>query len=89
LDPNTRKIACGKVKKIILGITEALGAKANLNIIPSYPSLINDISMTGMVKSVAEELLGKENVIVIDIDEDALPIAAAMYAEIALKFLTD
>ena len=131
LDPNTRKIACDKVKKTILGVAEALGAKADLNFIPSYPCLINDISMTGIVKSVAEELLGKENVIAIDkpgmgvedfayflqcvsgsffkigvknkekgivqpahsslfdIDEDALPIAAAMHAGIALKFLTD
>jgi len=66
LDPNTRKIACEKVKKIILGVTEALGAKANINFIPSYPSLINNNLMTDLVKSVAEELLGKDNVIVID-----------------------
>jgi len=66
LDPNIRKIACDRVKKIILGVTEALGAKANINFTPSYPSLINDNSMTDLVKSVAEELLGKDNVIVIN-----------------------
>jgi len=66
LDPNIRKIACDRVKKIILGVTEALGAKANINFTPSYPSLINDNSMTDLVKSVAEELLGKANVIVIN-----------------------
>ncbi len=131
LDPNSRKIACDRVKKIILGVTEALGARATINFIPSYPSLINDNSMTDMVKSVAEELLGKDNVMVInkptmgaedfsyflenvngsffkvgiknkekgivqpphsslfDIDEDALPIAAAMHTQIALKFLAE
>lgn len=52
-------------KEIILGVTEALGAKANIKFIPNYPSLINDISMTDIVKSVAEALLGKENVITI------------------------
>ena len=66
LDPNIRRIACKKVKKIILGVTEALGAKANVNFTPSYPSLINDNLMTDLVKSVAEELLGKDNVIVIN-----------------------
>lgn len=66
LDPNIREIAYDRVKKIILGVTEALGAKANINFTPSYPSLINDNSMTDLVKSVAEELLGKDNVIVIN-----------------------
>lgn len=131
LDPSTRKIACDRVKKIILGVTEALGAKANINFTPSYPSLVNDNSMTDLVKSIAEKLLGKENVVVrdkpsmgvedfayflqstagsffnvgvrnkekgiiqpahsslFDIDEDALPIATAIYAQIALKFLTE
>ena len=131
LDPNSRKIACGRVKKIISGVTEALGARATINFMPSYPSLINDHTMTDLVKSVAEELLGKDNVIVInkpamgaedfayflqnvngsffkvgiknkekgivqpahsslfDIDEDALPIAAAMHTQIALNFLVD
>ena len=66
LDPNIRKVSCERVKKIILGVTEAFGAKANINFTPSYPSLINDNSMTDLVKSVAEELLGKANVIVIN-----------------------
>lgn len=66
LDPNIREIACDRVKKIILGVTEALGAKANINFTPSYPSLINDNSMTDLVKSVAEGLLGKDNVIMVD-----------------------
>ena len=66
LDPNIQRIACKKVKKIILGVTEAFGAKANVNFTPSYPSLINDNLMTDLVKSVAEELLGKDNVIAIN-----------------------
>jgi len=102
LDSSTRKIACGRVKKIVLGVTEALGAKAKINFTPSYPSLINDNSMTDLVKFIAEKLLGKENVVVRDkpsmgVEDFAYFLQStagsffnvAMHAQIALKFLTE
>lgn len=66
LNPDTRKIAKEKVKKIILGVAESLDAKADVTFIPSYPSLINNITMTDVVKSATVALFGKDKSVVID-----------------------
>lgn len=130
LDPLTRETAKATVKRIIEGVATSLGATVEIAFTPSYPCLINNNEMVDLVKRVAEDLLDKENVIVVekptmgvedfayfvqeapgafyklgvgndqkgiasplhtnlfDVDEDALAVAAALHAKIALTFLT-
>lgn len=129
LDPATRELARERVTKIINNVTEAMGARAEIDFMPSYPSLINDSGMVDLAKENAEALLGKENVVLVekptmgvedcayflqkapgaflqlgvrnkekgivyplhnslyDVDEDCLPIAAALTACNAVRFL--
>lgn len=129
LSPETRISVRNKFKKIIEGISETMGAKAKINIIPSYPSLINDNKMVDFLKQNVESLLGKDSIIVkekpslgvedfayflekvpgaffylgtrnekkqiihpahsslFDIDEDALPLGAAIHAKTVYEFL--
>ncbi|HWR39227.1 MAG TPA: amidohydrolase [Patescibacteria group bacterium] len=63
LDPDTREFVRRQVNKIVTGIAEALGATVQVVLSASYPSLINDVAMTDLVKDSAESLLGKENVV--------------------------
>jgi len=130
LEPATRENAIATVKKIIEGVATSLGAQVDIRFIAGYPCLINDDNMANFVKHVAEDLLDKENVLVVekptmvvedfayfaqhapgaffslgvkndrkginhplhtiffDVDEDALAVAAALHAKIALTFLT-
>lgn len=129
LSPETRISVRNKFRKIIEGISETMDAKAKVNIIPSYPSLINDNKMVDFLKQNVESLLGKDSIIVkekpslgvedfayflekvpgaffylgtrneekqiihpahsslFDIDEDALPIGAAIHAKTVYEFL--
>lgn len=66
LGPESRERAKLKIKKIIEGVAESLGAEATIQFIPSYPCLINDDEMVDLVKSSAEELLSKNNVLLIE-----------------------
>lgn len=130
LSPQTRIHVRKKFKKIVEGVTESMGAKANIKIIPSYPSLINNDKMVDFLKKNIESLLGKRCILVkqkpsmgvedfayflekvpgaffylgtrnkrkqiihpahsslFDIDEDALPIGAAIHAKTAYEFLS-
>ena len=129
LDPQTREMAKREVKKIIEGVAASLGAIGKISFIPSYPCLINTNSMVDLVRNATEELLGKENVVMLekpsmgvedfayfvqeapgafyrlgvgnaakgivqplhtnlfDVDEEALVVAAAVHARVALAFL--
>ena len=129
LEPATRELARQKVSSILGGVAESLGATAEVTITPGYPSVVNDDTMTDLVKKSASAVLGEENVITLkkprlggedfayflqqapgsfyrlgvgnaakgiiqpahthffDIDEAALPLAAALHAQIAVDFL--
>ncbi|HWR31295.1 MAG TPA: amidohydrolase [Negativicutes bacterium] len=129
LDPQTREFATIRVKEIIEGVARSLQAEAVVSFTPSYPSVINDKAMVDFVRGVAEGVVGKENVVLIekptmgvedfayylqkapgaffqlgigneekgivhplhsnlfDVDEAALPIAAAVHTGIVLGFL--
>lgn len=55
------------IKKIATSIAENHGAKCKVNIIDGYPFLKNDIKYTQHLKEIAQESLGKENIIDLDI----------------------
>lgn len=129
LDPATREATANRLKDIVYNICTAMGANVTIELVPSYPSLINHDEMVDLVKTTAEQLIGEKNIIekklpslgvedfayfaqkvpgaffylgvrneaigiihqghssLFDIDEDALPLAAALHTAIVLRYL--
>ncbi|HYK76499.1 MAG TPA: M20 family metallopeptidase [Daejeonella sp.] len=67
LDETWRKEAHQKMKKMAEGIAEAMGGSCDFKIMSGYPFLVNEEKLTGQVRGFAEEYLGKENVLDLDI----------------------
>ncbi len=55
------------MKKMAEGIAEAMGGRCEFNIVSGYPFLINEENVTAAARTYAEEYLGKENVLDLDI----------------------
>jgi len=62
-----RKEAHKKMAKVAKSIAKSMGGQCEINIVKGYPVLINDKKVTRLAKKFAEEYLGKENVIDLDI----------------------
>jgi amidohydrolase len=56
-----------KMKKMAEGIAESMGGSCEFNIVRGYPFLINEEKLTAATRSHAEDYLGKENVLDLDI----------------------
>lgn len=67
MDEEWRADAHVKMKKIAEGIAESMGGSCDFNIKKGYPFLINEPKLTASARSHAEEYLGKENVLDLDI----------------------
>jgi amidohydrolase len=67
LDETWRDEAHIKMKKMAELIAESMGGKCEFEIRKGYPFLKNDIALTNRAKKYAEEYLGKENVVDLDI----------------------
>jgi amidohydrolase len=67
MDEEWRAKAHEKMKKMAEGIAEAMGGSCDFNIMRGYPFLINEEKLTANTRAYAEEYLGKENVIDLDI----------------------
>lgn len=67
LDEDWRKEAHQRMKKMAEGIAESMGGSCAFNIVNGYPFLINEEKLTASVRQAAEEYLGKENVLDLDI----------------------
>jgi amidohydrolase len=52
-----------RIERISTNIAKAFGGEATLHYYPGYPPLLNDSESTDFVKQIAEEVVGKENVI--------------------------
>ncbi len=61
-----RKEMHTKIETLSKGIAQSMGAHCEVNISKGYPVVKNDIEMTKRFKSAAIELLGKENVVDLD-----------------------
>jgi len=66
-DEKWRKEAHSRMKKIAVGIAESMGATCDFDIRIGYPFLVNEEKLTGEVRGYAEEFLGRENVIDLDL----------------------
>lgn len=67
LNEEWRKEAKRLMKKMAEGIAESMGGRCEFRIMDGYPYLINEEKLTAKAKAYAEEYLGKENVIDLDI----------------------
>lgn len=65
-DENWRMEAHQKMKKMAEGIAESMGGSCDFEVANGYPFLVNNEALTGKVKSYAEDYLGKENVVDLD-----------------------
>jgi amidohydrolase len=67
MDEAWRNDAHRKMKKMAEGIAESMGGSCEFNIMRGYPFLINEEKLTASTRSHAEDYLGKENVLDLDI----------------------
>ncbi len=67
MDEAWRKDAHIKMKKMAEGIAESMGGSCEFNIVHGYPYLINEPVLTASARGFAEDYLGKENVLDLDI----------------------
>ncbi|MEJ7778009.1 MAG: M20 family metallopeptidase [Daejeonella sp.] len=67
MDEEWRAKAHKTMKKMAEGIAEAMGGSCDFNIMRGYPFLINEEKLTADARAFAEEYLGKENVLDLDI----------------------
>jgi amidohydrolase len=67
MDEKWRADAHIKMKKMAEGIAESMGGSCEFNIMNGYPFLINEEKLTNRTRGHAEDYLGKENVVDLDI----------------------
>jgi amidohydrolase len=66
-DEEWRKIAHQKIKKMAIGIAEAMGGSCDFDIQVGYPHLKNEPVLTKRLRQYSEEFVGKENVVDLDL----------------------
>ncbi|MBN1598919.1 MAG: amidohydrolase [Bacteroidales bacterium] len=67
MDETWRKEAHKKIKAICESVSTAMGASCDIEIKPGYPFLINDDEITKKAKTYAEDILGKNEVVDLDL----------------------
>jgi len=67
LDEDWRKEAKRLMKKMAEGIAESMGGSCDFKIMHGYPFLINEEKVTASARAFAEDYLGAENVVDLDI----------------------
>jgi len=67
LDEKWRQEGHKKMKKMAEAIAEGMGAKCEFTILNGYPFLKNNPQLTSRLRGFAEEYIGKENVVDLDI----------------------
>ncbi len=67
MDEKWRSDAHTKMKKLAEGIAESMGGSCEFNIMKGYPFLVNEEKLTALTRGHAEDYLGKENVLDLDI----------------------
>lgn len=67
LNEQWRKEGLEKIEKMAKGIAESMGGKCEVTISHGYPYLENNPALTQRIRKAAEEYVGKENVVDIDL----------------------
>jgi len=63
LDPDTMKTLKSRVTATAEGICAGYGAKAHVNLVDGYPALINGDEICAEMEALAEEHIGRENIV--------------------------
>lgn len=79
-DEQWRKTAHDNIKRIATSIASGMGGNCEVFIDPGYPYLVNDEALTDRLFVAAQEFLGKENVLEIDLRTTAEDFA--YYAQV-------
>jgi amidohydrolase len=66
LNEDWREEALKKIEKMASSIAEGMGGRCEVNISRDYPYLENNPSLTRSIRAAAEEYVGKENVVDLD-----------------------
>ena len=66
LGPETREKVCRLFRETVDGVCAAMGARAEIEIVESYPGVVNWPAESDLARGVAEELLGADRVRVLD-----------------------
>jgi len=61
-EPSAREVVLRRVREVLEGVASACGARAELEITPLTPAVINDYAVTSVVRRAAEAVLGPERV---------------------------
>ncbi len=61
-NPSVRETVLQRVREIVVGVTSACGATADLELIPLTPAVVNDPTVTEAVHRAAKIVVGAENV---------------------------
>lgn len=64
LKPETRILIRERIEKIVHAVSDAMGATCEINYTHGYPSLDNNAEMVDLLKSIAEQVVGTENIVV-------------------------
>lgn len=67
LNEKWREEGIAKIKKMATGLAESMGARCEVTISHGYPYLENNPELTRAIRLAAEEYLGKDNVVDIDL----------------------
>lgn len=67
LDEKWREEAHKRILKMAKGVVEGMGGTVDFEIRKGYPFLVNEEKLTAKIRTYAEEYLGKENVLDLDI----------------------
>ena len=67
MDESWRKEALSKMQTMAAGIAESMGASCEFKIVSGYPFLINEEKLTSQFRQFAENYLGAENVVDVDV----------------------
>jgi amidohydrolase len=67
MDEEQRALLCDKIRSIAELTAKAYGASVNVDILKGYPTLINEPMLTNRTKQIAEQYVGKERVVDLDI----------------------
>ena len=66
-DEQWRKEAHSRMVKIATGIAESMGGSCDFEVRSGYPFLVNEEKLTAEIRRYAEDFLGKENVVDLDL----------------------
>ncbi len=67
MDQQWREQAKKKMLALVQSVVRDMGGECELNIVKGYPPLLNDETVTQKAKQFAEEFVGKENVVDLDL----------------------